>query len=1056
MKKLILFTLLLIIVQSEIFSQGEYYNWYFGKNAGISFSPDGKDPYAITNSAMDTREGCAVISDSLGNLLFYTNGVKIWNRQHDIMLNCTELHGSHSSTQSAIIVQSPGDNNIYYIFTVPATQDSIRFTALKYSKVDITGDGGLGEVISENEYLFSKVTEKMTAVKHANGSDYWIIVHEWMTDAYVSFLLTEEGINKNPVISKTGTINSGHRWNKIGTMKVSPNCRKLASLMYHSTSIDLLDFDNETGILSNPVIIKAPDSSLYGLEFSPNSELLYVGNYEDGYIYQFNLKAGSPDLIANSLHSIETKSISGQLQLGPDDKIYYSRSGMGYLSVIHDPNIIGENCNYDVFGVDLEYGSCKLGLPPAVYICSDTEDNIDIEKDLIAYWCFEDSTLNVVSDESGNGHDGIVRGDPVFEPGKAGNGIRMDGDDWIEIENTAPLRPDMITISGWFKTNSDKGGNENQLMIIRNRHYGYKLNLNGQDGMLRCNISLKRNISLSTGPIGYDLNDGKWHHVAFTYDKYVLKIYLDSELVISETAPKKNMPIYYQPTGLSIGRNGDHNSDYFIGTMDEIRLYGRALNNKEIKTLYELGNEASVSGLPDELYFGVVCKGDSTIQVSLKNENSYSIFLSYSDLYKGIDFSHDAGEIYEILPREEKMINITFSPTENKTISDRLTLLFGTPNCTNLLKEITLIGDAYNPDVKIKCTTNKTCEGDTLTLSTEEEYASYEWSTGETESSIKITESGIYYVNIIADNGCPGSDTLNITFLPLPDIDIEIHGNSILCEGDSCELKAFPHIQGNRYLWSTGATSQSIIVKKEGTFTVTVENANGCKNTADSVCIEYGNDLLNATGIDGEKDLVFDTTHLYDLSTQILMIYNKGKKEIVLNNIILFHNLNFSIPPGQFPLVIPAEGSVELKICFYPSKTGVQRDTLIISDICSDKFIALSGTGKGLTYYGEAKCDTKVQIKIDSLKNKKIIMSLYCPNPISQSSIIDYHISDDTKVNLEVYNMMGEKVDILVNEHREAGNHEVWLNTINLPEGMYFLKLTAGKGRLTEKIILIR
>ena len=83
-------------------------------------------------------------------------------------------------------------------------------------------------------------------------------------------------------------------------------------------------------------------------------------------------------------------------------------------------------------------------------------------------------------------------------------------------------------------------------------------------------------------------------------------------------------------------------------------------------------------------------------------------------------------------------------------------------------------------------------------------------------------------------------------------------------------------------------------------------------------------------------------------------------------------------------------------------------------------------------------------------------MSLYCPNPISQSSIIDYHISDDTKVNLEVYNMMGEKVDILVNEHREAGNHEVWLNTINLPEGMYFLKLTAGKGRLTEKIILIR
>jgi hypothetical protein len=80
-------------------------NWYFGNTAGITFASGA--PVALTNGALVTTEGCASMSDDLGNLLFYTDGVTVWNRNHLPMTNGTLLNGHASSTQSGIIVQKP-------------------------------------------------------------------------------------------------------------------------------------------------------------------------------------------------------------------------------------------------------------------------------------------------------------------------------------------------------------------------------------------------------------------------------------------------------------------------------------------------------------------------------------------------------------------------------------------------------------------------------------------------------------------------------------------------------------------------------------------------------------------------------------------------------------------------------------------------------------------------------------------------------------------------------------------------------------------------------------
>ena len=105
MKKILVLPFLFFA--SFVFSQQEASNWYFGQNAGIKFNNDGSVT-ALTDGQLNTNEGCASLSNSNGDLLFYTDGITIWNKNHQLMLNGTGLSGHRSSTQAATIVLLPG------------------------------------------------------------------------------------------------------------------------------------------------------------------------------------------------------------------------------------------------------------------------------------------------------------------------------------------------------------------------------------------------------------------------------------------------------------------------------------------------------------------------------------------------------------------------------------------------------------------------------------------------------------------------------------------------------------------------------------------------------------------------------------------------------------------------------------------------------------------------------------------------------------------------------------------------------------------------------------
>lgn len=360
---IILLSPLLLIAQN----QGNI--WYFGNQAGIDFNTSTPtyllDGLTDFPSCCGWNEGSSSICDDNGVLLFYTNGRTIWNSQQLVMSNGSGLMGHASSTQSSIIVPKPNNNQIYYVFTTDAMENNFE-NGLRYSVVDMCLDDGYGGVldIEKNVKLADSVSEKLVCVQHSNGIDYWIIVHKLNTNLFYSFLLSNTGIS-NPIVSQTANVG----YSGIGQMKASPNGQMLVNATISNSNFtgyhSLLDFNNSTGIISNERTFPSIDFSIYAVEFSPDNSKLYCSIIGAGEVFQYDLNASSfQDIIASKTSIISSGPDSWrQMQLGPDGKIYISRTMQPYLSVIELPNNLAPNCNYNDEAVYLGGKLTSLGLP---------------------------------------------------------------------------------------------------------------------------------------------------------------------------------------------------------------------------------------------------------------------------------------------------------------------------------------------------------------------------------------------------------------------------------------------------------------------------------------------------------------------------------------------------------------------------------------------------------------------------------------------------------------------------------------------------------------------
>ncbi len=313
----------------------------------------------------------ATVSDSLGNLLFYTNGTRVYDRTHSIMPNGTGLL-SQNQDQSVCVVQNISDDSLYYIFTTncygfpPPLPDG----GLHYSVVDMRLNGGLGDIVNGQKNISllgsANYPVSMTAARNHNNKDAWLIIRNTLSNNnFLAYLITSGGIQEPPVVSSS-TLDDDPI-NNPGTMRVSHDGTKLIS-----PYLDLLEycqFNSSTGQITPLFYIEGNntgnDDGWAYLEFSIDSRYLYrsSADWHNAKIYQYDatledsaLFKQSETYVGHTLHGVH-------LQMGPDWKIYGDESIIDSMCVINNPATGGIGCNFQANAVYLNQKKCLQGLP---------------------------------------------------------------------------------------------------------------------------------------------------------------------------------------------------------------------------------------------------------------------------------------------------------------------------------------------------------------------------------------------------------------------------------------------------------------------------------------------------------------------------------------------------------------------------------------------------------------------------------------------------------------------------------------------------------------------
>ena len=441
-----LLSAMLMAISITSFSQDEI--WYFGASKdGLNFTgggapsvigvPLGKGPSGF-------YECNASVSDGFGNLFFYTDGLNIYNKNHDLMPDGGGLSGPNepgqttgSSSQGVIIVQDPGNADRYYVLYADCIHNNFA-DGYRYTIVDMTLDGGNGDVVPGQKDLIilngsgsaNQASEFLNAVCIAGTT--WVLSHKVGTNEFLANKITATGIDIVPVVSAVGpTLNT--TGNNRGTMSFSHDGKKLA-MACGGLGVYSFDFDAATGFVSNASTVHTGLSWYYGTEWSPDDSKIYYTNY-----------IGAPglsqyDIASGTTHTYAGGSL-GSIRLAPDGKLYAAPGNPARtaLSVVNNPDALAGAANYvqDQQG-GFSGGWITLGLPDN-FVCIPQDtcliDSVTQICDTVAPFQF---TANYASGSWGGGP--YITNLGIFDPAAAGAGTH-----WITFQG-ACVGPDSVQI----------------------------------------------------------------------------------------------------------------------------------------------------------------------------------------------------------------------------------------------------------------------------------------------------------------------------------------------------------------------------------------------------------------------------------------------------------------------------------------------------------------------------------------------------------------------------------------------------------------------------------
>ncbi|MFN0200632.1 MAG: T9SS type A sorting domain-containing protein [Bacteroidia bacterium] len=391
MKKKIILLSTILCFASAIFAQKHDNNWVFGYQTCYA----GDSTYigtqmSFTHDTLEMRPIClpidlgvtmAAMSTAKGEFLFYTNSFMIADSTGDTLQNSVGLsltngntnnwqHGSYIA-QSSICLPMPGDSMQYYVFhcdykelTNPGNPTVYYAPTYYYSIVtfDAAHPNGYVSVKNAPAVTGDFISGTLTACKHGNGRDWWVLIPERVTSTVRRVLISPSGVTEEG----SQTLLTGGGGMGPGQAAFSPDGTKYARLQGY---LDIYDFDRCLGLLifKETLLCPAINWTSFGMEFSPNSRYIYLNMGED--LYQYDLTSSNVDSsVVHIAHYdgftppppyVPLPTAFYLMQNAPDGKIYVSTTnGTPYLHVIHSPDSQGVACNFEQHALLLEGYKC--------------------------------------------------------------------------------------------------------------------------------------------------------------------------------------------------------------------------------------------------------------------------------------------------------------------------------------------------------------------------------------------------------------------------------------------------------------------------------------------------------------------------------------------------------------------------------------------------------------------------------------------------------------------------------------------------------------------------
>jgi hypothetical protein len=988
MKKIIFAFFLLLAVSTQAQQMGkEYFNWYFGGLAAITFNTPNLEPISIGQSKMMQLEGSASISDKNGNLLFYTDGVNVWDRINNQMPEGRKLGGHSSSTQTALILRQPDSKNLYYIFTVgKGPYLEITKQEFNYSIVDLEANLGYGDVIEKNTLLHNlPVTEKLTAILHSNNEDYWVIAHEMDSPRFIIALLTRNGIEYVKTQSIGPSHDAGSGLNKdgvIGQMKANRKGDRLAAVVNTSKELQLFKFDRQIGELSDFVAFTMDTiAGYYGLEFSASGQFVYVSN-ANSRLLQFDVSSyhrATIEATRKSIYDIYPTLVQsfGQMQIGPNNKIYLAIHEIKYLGVINKPDLPGNQCNFNYTGLRLTTGGSTFGLPN--FLVTEYEYRLEITSEDV---CIGD-TINFSAKV-------IPSADEYRYVWRGPNSFYSESQN-IAIANSRDFNEGYYVLEV-FEFNHIRFKDSVYITV----HPFPEVEIVGTDTICPPeigNLKIKKRQAgveylWSTGEIGEE-------------------IFVDSPGIYHVTAISK------------AGCISEDSFNVFAGDNLAVKIIGQNLmcegESITLSTDKNTDNEGE--------YTYLWSTGESSPEILVSMPGNYSVTVFHRGGCTGTDeFTVEIAPIPEVELSHEGTFNLCVGEEMDIWVIDPIdeNTYFWHDGITDLTRKITQTG-IYKIYVvnEFDCKDSAEveiifhekpiydivfyndlifCKGDSVIVTVEFDSVNETilWSDGFSESVRTIRESGVFPFRITNQYGCYDTASFEVQIIEIEKPEI-IPTKYFVCADDTLTLFAVGNYYS--YLWSDGNTSPSIVVKGAGKYKLIVQNEIGCIDSAEIIIEDI------SVGISFSQDLYEGSTVCTGTESIIgLTLRNDTQTETTINELILDDYLNFRIISPEVPFSIAALESRQILIKSYSESTGIfeTQVTAISEEPCyteslskvqqkftSSNIVRLpeittdAGASICIPIYGKISCGTT---PLDSRVTLEIIFDAEYFNPISLTS----------------------------------------------------------------------